>query len=103
MQGRASDDFGNPGSRLSGRSDRSPPGSLGTSVTARARRGGRHRQTTRMPRPTSVTAVTAETRTTTPRAVDVPAVQRRSIGTLAAAAVLGGVATAGAVPAGALL
>lgn len=47
--------------------------------------------------------MTTRTDTPTTRGHDVPAIQRRSLGTLSTAAVLGGVATAGAVPAGALL
>jgi MFS family permease len=50
-----------------------------------------------------VTGVVAETGTAQAAGIDVPAVQRRSLGTLSTAAVLGGIATAGAVPAGALL
>ena len=76
-----------------------PGNSLGplTSDGAAGRRAGP------ASRATSLTRVTARTDLQTDPRLDVSAVQRRSIGTLSTAAVLGGVATAGAVPAGALL
>jgi len=47
--------------------------------------------------------VTAEPKVRAPHGVDVAAVQRRSLATLSTGAVLGGIAVAGAVPAGALI